>query len=387
MIRVTQTDTLEGDSIVLIEKDIFGPNDLKLRLFQETPTQLYMTNEERKQREMMSFVFSIPGKNDFSIELTDSIPVNDWYFPEISPGRDSINIWIKDSTVYKRDTLYVRLDYLRTDSTGRHSPYTDTVRMTFSDKKKNQPTRNKKKEEEKPLIDFMEIKVQLSGEQHINRPLLIEFDRPVTMDLAGKIRLEEKADTVYLPADAELVQDSSNLRRFFLKKKWKPEGEYQLLVDSAAVTDIYGRHNNKTEKKFKVRSVESYGNVKVEVKGTEGQVILQLYRSDGRKSDKGDKKFNVLAEIIVQKDGDYIFDYLDEGQYRLRAVLDRNGNGNWETGLYEERLQPEEIRYLPAVIQIRKNFDIEQAFDLGSSYRGGELLEDPSKKDKMPARR
>lgn len=381
VLRVTVTDTLEGDSVVVIEKEIYGPNDLQVRLFQEDPTQLYLTNEERKERELLTFTFSIPGRNDFSIRLADSIPPEDWYFPEISPGLDSINIWIKDSTVYKRDTLYVLLDYLRTDSTGRQSPYADTLRMTFSDKKKPRPG-NRRKEEEKPVVDFIKINVRVSGEQHINKSLAVEFDRPITGSPAGKIRLEERSDTLYLPAEAEWEQDSSNLRRFFLKKKWQPEGDYRLVADSAAITDIYGRHSDKLERKFKVRAEDSYGSIHVDLKGTEGPVILQLYRSDGRKSNRGDKKFNVLAEKTVQKDGVYIFDYLDEGQYRLRAVLDRNGNGKWDTGLYEELRQPEEIRYLPVEIRARKNFDIEQTFDLNSPYRGGELLQDDSDPNK-----
>ncbi len=386
VLRTTVTDTLEGDSVAVITKEIFGPNDLQIRLFQEDPTQLYLANEERKQRELLTFTFSIPGRNDFSIRLADSIPVADWYFPEISPGLDTINIWIKDSTIYKRDTLYVLLDYLRTDSTGRHSPYADTLRMTFSEKK---PPRqgNRRKEEKKPAVDFTAIKIQLSGEQHINRPLTVEFDRPVTGSPAGKIRLEEKSDTLYLPAEAEWVQDSSNLRRFFLKHKWQPEGDYRLVADSAVITDIYGRHNDKLERKFKIRAEDSYGSIRVEMQGTEGEVVLQLYRSDGRKTTKGDKKFNVWAEKTVQKDGIYVFDYLDEGQYRLRAVLDRNGNGKWDTGLYGELRQPEEIRYLPVELRVRKNFEIEQTFDLNTPYRGGELLRDDSEKDKPPGRR
>lgn len=106
-----------------------------MRMFLETPTQLYMVDEARKQRELLSFVFSVPGKNDFAIQLLDTVTEGKWYFPEVSPGGDTINLWIKDSTVYKRDTLHFQLSYLRTDSTGMQSPYLDTVKMVFTDKR------------------------------------------------------------------------------------------------------------------------------------------------------------------------------------------------------------------------------------------------------------
>lgn len=71
------------------------------------------------------------------------------------PGGDTINLWIKDSTVYKRDTLHFQLSYLRTDSTGMQSPYLDTVKMVFTDKKVNEKAKRRKKDAEKPVIDFL----------------------------------------------------------------------------------------------------------------------------------------------------------------------------------------------------------------------------------------
>lgn len=372
---VVHTDTLENDSVVTREYLAYGPNNLYLRMFLETSTQLYMVDEGRKERELLNFVFSIPGKNDFAIELLDTVVEGKWYLPEVSSGGDTLNLWIRDSVVYRRDTLNFRLTYLRTDSTGIQVPYADTVKLVYTDKKTQEKNKRKKKEQEKPKIEFLKIDLGIGQEQDVNTGFYLEFDRPVTEDFMQAIRLSEKVDTVYEPVDFTLREDSIRIRRFYVEKKWKPEAQYQLQIDSAAIRDIYGHINDKVEKKFKVKALESYGMLNLSVEGTDGQAIVQLYKPDSKKTEKGDKIFNVVAEKIVDKDGEITFDFLHEGKYRLRAILDKNRNGKWDPGLYLEKRQPEEVRYLPVEINIKQNFDVEQHFDLKGSYIGGELQE------------
>ncbi len=383
---VTRVDTLGGDSLVVRSYNAFGPNNLYLRMFKEKLTQLYMTDNNRKQRELLYFTFSIPGENDFSLELMDTVVTDKWYFPEVSPGRDTIRLWIKDSTIYKRDTLKLQLSYLRTDSTGMFVNRLDTVKLVYTDKDKGKNSRRKKKkEEEKPKIEFLQVNVGVEQDHDLNKGITLEFDRPVTMDIREHILLAEKVDTVYQPTDFTFRQDSTQIRRFYLEKTWEPEKEYELTIDSAAISDIYGHINERVEKKFKIRAYETYGKLMVTLKGVHGQVILQLYKPDSKKDENGQKTFNVLDQKIVDKDSKITFDYLREGKYKLRAVLDANGNGEWDTGLYLKGIQPEEVRYLPIEINVKQNFDVEQEFDLNSSYRGGEGK--AKEEDKKPGRK
>ena len=46
------------------------------------------------------------------------------------------------------------------------------------------------------------------------------------------------------------------------------------------------------------------------------------------------------------------------------------------TGNYLKHLQPEEVKYLPTEIKLKKNFDVEQDFDMSKTYK----REDPSKR-------
>lgn len=79
----------------------------------------------------MDFTFSIPADNQLNVRLLgvhllDKINQDDWYIEERSAGRDTIQLWIKDSLVYKIDSLVAEASYLRTDSLGKRVLLADT---------------------------------------------------------------------------------------------------------------------------------------------------------------------------------------------------------------------------------------------------------------------
>lgn len=370
--QIVGRDTITSDSIVTNEYLAYGPANLYLRIFQEKLTQLYLVDDDRKERERLDFIFSLPGTNDLKVRLWDTLATeplpDDWYFMEHNAGNDTISLWIKDSTVYKRDTLNVILTYLRSDSTGQHVSYADTTRYTFKDKTKDAP-KNKKKEEKAPPIEFMEIKPSVAGDMDLGTRFYLEFARPIDKSTLQNMRLAEKVDTVYQPVQFEVEEDPLKVRRVYIDAPWKAGTEYQLQLDSATVYDIYGRFNDKLDKKFKVRTEEYYGKVMLNVKGVTGNTIIQLYKSESGKAENGKRTFNIVREKQVGQDGEVVFDLLPEGKYKFRAILDTNGNGVWDTGLYLKNQQPEEIIYMPAEISVKQNFDIEQEFNLQGTYK------------------
>lgn len=373
IVQITGRDTITSDSVVTTEYWGYGPSNLYLRIFQEKLTQLYMVDDDRKERERLDFVFSVPGENDFHARLwdtlaTEPLPEN-WYMTERSAGNDTISLWIKDSLIYKRDTLNVILSYLRSDSIGQRVLYADTSRYTFKDKKKAEPRGRKKDEETKVPVEFMEIKPNVSSDLDLGGKLWLDFNRPVDMSGLDSMRLLVKVDTVFQPVKFTLHEDSLLIRRLYVDAAWEPEKEYRLEIDSASVYDIYGRFNNKLEKQFKVRPEEYYGKVILSVKGVIGNVIIQMYKSDSGKSENGKRKYSILQEKKINGDGEVAFELIPEGKYRFRAILDVNGNGVWDTGLYLKGQQPEEIIYLPAEISVKQNFDIEQEFNLQATYK------------------
>lgn len=369
--QITGQDTIFRDSIVTADYLAYGPNNLYLRLFQEKLTQFYLVDDARPERERLSFIFSLPGENQLQVRLWDSLATTpfpeDWYFKESNVGQDTISLWIKDSTVYKKDTLNFILSYLRSDSTGQRSLYNDTVRYTFKEKKKE--TKGKKQEEEVPKTDFLEILSNATETMDLGSRLYLEFKRPVDKSGLEQLRLFEKVDTVYQSIPFELKEDSSKVRRVYVDANWKPGLDYRLEIDSATVHDIYGRFNHKFEKKFKIWTEEHYGKIFLNVKGTTGSTIIQIYKSEESKSENGKRKYNIVREKKITQDGEVLFDLLPEGKYKFRAILDTNGNGVWDTGLYLKHQQPEKIVYLPVEMIVKQNFDYNQDFDLNNTSK------------------
>ena len=116
--------------------------------------------------------------------------------------------------------------------------------------------------------------------------------------------------------------------------------------------------------------MDSYGRISVQLTGVTTPVIVQLFQEG--------KEIKILDEKYATSDGSIQFDYLNEGNYHVRAIIDRNGNKKWDTGNYLKHVQPEEIKYLPVEINLKQNFDIEQEFDLSKTY----IRENPEKKEK-----
>ena len=85
-----------------------------------------------------------------------------------------------------------------------------------------------------------------------------------------------------------------------------------------------------------------------------GNYIIQLL----------DEKEKILEERMIDKPGKIQFDYLFPGKYKLKAILDQNKNGQWDTGVYLKHIQPEEVFYFPKTIEVRGNWDIDETWPL-----------------------
>lgn len=145
----TWIDSLTIDTIQLVDYICYKPDDLILKLYQEDFGRQYLVKSERAAKEQFSLTFGYkadslpelkllkPAPEDFG-EHTDSL---DWFICENNPTNDSLIYWIKDSSIYRCDTLHIKIDYLKTDSNNLLSPATDTLRL-FTRKASSASRRN-----------------------------------------------------------------------------------------------------------------------------------------------------------------------------------------------------------------------------------------------------
>ena len=70
-----------------------------------------------------------------------------------------------------------------------------------------------------------------------------------------------------------------------------------------------------------------------------------------------DDKFQVVASLASPK-GKYMFADMPPGTYRLRVLIDTDGDGRWRGGDPNLLLPPEPVYLAPQTLQIRAGFDI-----------------------------
>ena len=360
-------DTLIYDTIVERQYTHYLPDDVVLRAFAEPFSIQYLKKFERLTPEKFSFYFAadadtLPTLKGLNFDERDAFVI------ENSLGNDTIHYWIKDSLLYNIDTLQVSLDYLYTDTLNQLVPRTDTLNLVpkrypkrekmeqmkkEEERRKKKGLKRKKDNDEKPKTEFMSVKEHVPGQMDVYDIIQLTYPEPLLSFDSTAIHIKQKVDTLWHDIPFEIEQDSMLSRKFNIYCDWTPKGQYELTVDSAAVYGLYGLHTNKLKKKFKVRSLDDYGTLFFNVSGCDENAFVELLN----------KKDKVVRKRYV-KDGTADFYFLKAGVYGARLVNDRNNNGLWDTGVYDEKRQPEEVYYYPQLLEIRVLMEITQDWNI-----------------------
>ena len=363
-------DTLTIDTIKTIGYTRFMPDDIILRVFKEENTRQYFSRGQRDKEN--HFILKFSAKADTLPTLTGlNFDATDAFIVEPNASNDSICYWIKDSLVYQMDTLQLKMDYLYTDSLNQLVPKTDTIylanKLTRAQKEKLAKKEAEEKEKERKKKErkgekvgpeptpFLNMKVDAPSTFDINKNIVLSFEEPVVRMDTSAIHVNVKVDTLWVKTPFLLVADSVVPRQYEILASWEPEKEYQLQIDSAAITGLYGLQTNKVEQTLKVKKLDEYGTLLLNLPGVEQTCIVELLDSSGK----------VLRQQAVTPEGTADFYYLAPNtKYYIRMFDDRNGNKVWDTGVFETGIQPEEVYYFPKVWEMKANFEFEETWDV-----------------------
>ena len=351
-------DLNEIDTIMRATRPAYFPNDILLSMFNEDRKSQYLANNLRVDSTRISLTFAAASDTLPSLSIVGRNDVPDqWYTLERSQTNDTLTYWIRPPHLVSADTLMVATTYLRTDTASNLSWGTDTLKFTFQ----RQKAKKKKKNEETDSLEqirFMELHPLANGTQEVYAPLLLQTGTPIERYSREAFHLQRKLqnDTTFYPAEIKSIalRDSTLSRRdLMLKVDWEPGAAYKLAVDSLAMTDIYGLQTKPLKVDFNVRKMEEYGNIVFNIPAVRDSAIVELL--DG--TDK------VVLHTPVKNHRAELLN-LQPGKYYARLFIDRNGNGKYDTGNYDMHLQPEETVYYPGAINLKKNWDVEQTWDI-----------------------
>ena len=367
-------DTLRIDSIIRTPYTHFYPDDIVLRAFTALQTDRYLVKSERAEPNKLNFYFSYG--NDSLPQLRGlNFNSDSAFVVDSNLKNDTITYWIKDTTLINTDSLTLEARYLITDSTGTLVMQTDTLemipKMSYERRMKQEEKENEKwlKEQEKKkkkgeaydsIMPLKPLEPQISGGGTITPEQNIFFTMPTPLQKCdtSAIHLYSKIDTLWYKSRFEWLPVPGNIKKFELRAEWRPDIEYSLEVDSAAFVDIYGLVSKSIKQGIKVSSNDEFGSLIVNVSGQRDSatVIVQLLGSND----------NVQKEAKVV-DGAAEFFYLKAGKYYLKAFVDNNDNGLWDTGDYYADLQPEDVYYYPKEVECKEKWDITIGWDLNAT--------------------
>ena len=367
-------DTLRIDSIIRTPYTHFYPDDIVLRAFTALQTDRYLVKSERAEPNKLNFYFSYG--NDSLPQLRGlNFNSDSAFVVDSNLKNDTITYWIKDTTLINTDSLTLEARYLITDSTGTLVMQTDTLemipKMSYEKRMKQEEKENEKwlKEQEKKkkkgeaydsIMPLKPLEPQISGGGTITPEQNIFFTMPTPLQKCdtSAIHLYSKIDTLWYKSRFEWLPVPGNIKKFELRAEWRPDIEYSLEVDSAAFVDIYGLVSKSIKQGIKVSSNDEFGSLIVNVSGQRDSatVIVQLLGSND----------NVQKEAKVV-DGAAEFFYLKAGKYYLKAFVDNNDNGLWDTGDYYADLQPEDVYYYPKEVECKEKWDITIGWDLNAT--------------------
>lgn len=351
-------DLNEIDTIMRATRPAYFPNDILLSMFNEDRKSQYLANNLRVDSTRISLTFAAASDTLPSLSIVGRNDVPDqWYTLERSQTNDTLTYWIRPPHLVSADTLIVATTYLRTDTASNLSWGSDTLKFTFQ----RQKAKKKKKNEETDSLEqirFMELHPLATGTQEVYAPLLLQTGTPIERYSREAFHLQRKLqnDTTFYPAEIKSIalRDSTlNRRDLMLKVDWEPGAAYTLAVDSLAMTDIYGLQTKPLKVDFNVRKMEEYGNIVFNIPAVRDSAIVELL--DGTEK--------IVLRAPVKSHRAELLNLLP-GKYYARLFIDRNGNGKYDTGNYDMHLQPEETVYYPGAINLKKNWDVEQTWDI-----------------------
>lgn len=181
----------------------------------------------------------------------------------------------------------------------------------------------------------------------------VKFRFPVPVRLvAGKSpgTLTEdslKTRALRVPAEASLNAARTELTVDLDTKATK---NVEIRLDSTAIVAITGQSLGlRRALRLAVVDQSPDGLITGPIQTTYKSFFLQLL----------DEKYQVLAQLRSPR-GTYRFDHLAPGKYRLRVLIDQDGDGRWRGGDPNLQVPAEPVYLLPKVLEVRAGWEAEE---------------------------
>ncbi|MCQ2297863.1 MAG: Ig-like domain-containing protein [Bacteroidales bacterium] len=250
----------------------------------------------------------------------------------LNPKRDTLNVWTRNGDC---DSIVLVM-------------HADGLQDTLKIRMKN---RGKSKAALGPVGNLPLAKTRAENKVHFFDSLRLEFINPMRPTQDSIITIRNMKDSSVVRA--RILLDEAGLKgvaEFAVAAGCR----YEVRIEPGMMADIYGHRNDTVKFSAEISSPEQYGRLILAVDADKGDYLIELL----------DEKMEVVSRQTMKGTGVATFEHLSAGKYMVRAIADLNGNGEWDAGDYWTHRQPEHVVYLGKTLDVRENWDIEEAFSL-----------------------
>lgn len=292
----------------------------------QVPTFLISQPEKRQQR-ITSSTFTKKGH----IRITTQLPMQ---HPEVTgeevewrlnTTRDTMSLWCRNASSDSANIVIM------------DNGLQDTLHLRFIEKKVKKGI----KTEETPLMKSL-----CSGNTAFYDDLRLAFANPVTS--SGEEPLAEvmgKKDSAL--GYCRVLVDSSGLTAR-LDTILKTGEEYRVRLRDSLFVDLYGKF---TDSLTFTLSPKDYGTLTLNINNRCGSpLVIEVL----------DKRDTVVQWQLLTTSGKLRFTHLPAGDYRLRAIIDVDGDGRWTPGDYRLGRQPERAETHKKILNLREKWEMEE---------------------------
>jgi hypothetical protein len=344
--KVTEAKTTENLAAIVPEPKILT-GEYQLILFTAPKKNHYLTGSSRDLKYLLTYTLSLPPD---SLKFNFSIPgsSDNSYFIEENTNKDTVRVWLTDSTLYSQPQLSTIIKYPFTDSLNRILYKEDTVLLRYT-----APRAPRVAKVQKPSLNI-ETNIS-SGFLKPGQIIVFKSQTPFNKPDTSRIRLYELKDSTKQRVIYQLTKDTANSCKYYFTANLLQGKKYLFVALRSSFSNIYNEYSDSIGAKFTLKDPESYNQLTLNIKNYSGDRIIQLLTSSE----------SIISEIYQKKDGKLVFPLLEAGAYRIRVIYDLNGNRKWDTGDFDSRQQPEPVSFYFQNLEIKSGWSPEQDWDIG----------------------
>ncbi len=308
----------KSDKIAFVKDTVTLPTDKKftLSLFKEVPQfRAFPPRESGKGH----FIIGYEGNGKgMDVELITKIPDSVSKRFIYAKDKDTIDFWYSD---LKADSLVFKVskgDYIK--------EFTAKLRTSKR--------------------DSLFFEASTSGDLHLLDTFSLKTNIPIREIDSSMIQITiQDSLKTKVPFHSFLAKDSMS---FYIDFKKKHKTSYKVDIQPNAITDIFEQANDTLSYDLKTRSPDDY-------------VKILRFKPEGK------KKISLIIELLSNKkiirrayaktDESVDFLLVPAGTYKVRVVLDENGNGKWDTGNFLEKRQSEVIKNYPTELKLKAGWE------------------------------